>query len=406
MKLLCFFLAFKFLRSVPSTNKPLQSISGTKIEVKKWVLVNRPDGLFSANRDAKLVKENIDLDLIDFTCTEKEKDLYPDTIPKNEQGGWSLEPDDLVIAVEALSVDAAIRTMLDENAFFGGIKPGSTIPAQGYGKVIKAGPKNKFREGAQVKGLLEAATITVKKSQGLTRNTLAFLPNVKLSTSLGCLGISGITAYIGTIVVPTKKPQKGETVVISAAAGGCGNIAAQIAKLRGARVVGIAGGPLKKKFLLEEMGLDGVVDYKDKSRTLQEQMKEACPNGIDFFFDNVGGSTLDAVLEQINSGSRIVVCGAVSQYARGCVNKGNVHGPTNYLKLAERSSTLTGFNMADYEKYFMEAKSYLLCHYYRNNIKLYEHWEEGIERFPMALEMLFTGGHIGRLLVDVDGKQQ
>lgn len=378
----------------------------TKTEIKKWVLVNHPDGHFTADRDAKLVQESTDLDLIDFFCTPKEKDLYPDTIPKNENGGWSLEPDDLVIAVEALSVDAFVRTTLDENAFHGVIKPGSTIRAIGYGKVVKAGPESKFKVGAQVQGLLEAATFSVSKSQGLSPNTMASLPNVKLSASLGCLGISGITAYVGMFVAPPKYPQKDETVVISAAAGGCGNIAAQMAKLCGARVVGIAGGPIKKKFLLEEMGLDGAVDYKDENMTLEEQLKEACPNGIDFFFDNVGGSTLDAVLEQINIGSRIVVCGAVSQYARGCVNKGSVHGPKNYLKLAERSSTLTGFNMMNYQKHFLKASSYLLWHYYRSNIKAYEHWEEGIERFPMALEMLFNGGHVGRLLIDVDGGQQ
>ena len=120
-----------------------------------------------------------------------------------------------------------------------------------------------------------------------------------------------------------------------------------MAKRTGARVVGIAGGPDKVDFLLNQVGVDAAVDYKDTTMTLEEQLALACPNGIDFFFDNVGGSTLDAVLTHINVGARIVICGAISQYDTGTLYS-HPRGPTNYLKLAERSATMSGFALGHY----------------------------------------------------------
>jgi NADPH-dependent curcumin reductase CurA len=204
-----------------------------------------------------------------------------------------------------------------------------------------------------------------------------------------------------------KGPCKGETAVISAAAGAVGVIAAQMCKLAGARVVGIAGGPEKKKFLLEELGLDGAVDYKDSTKPLAEQLKEQCPDGIDFFFDNVGGETLDEVLDQINQGSRIVICGAISQYDTGNMyKKGGSQGPSNYMKLAETSSSMSGMMVGHFlasPVNLVRSVSYLMWHYYRGNLKPYEHIEVGLDSFGKSMEIMFSGGHIGRLVVDVTG---
>jgi NADPH-dependent curcumin reductase CurA len=317
----------------------------------------------------------------------------------------SLEPDEVLIKSEMFSVDAFVRTMLDADAFHGSIKPGSVIPGMGFGTVVKTGENEAFKIGTRVAGLMQVATLAVA-SKSMVQPMMVF-PGVKPSLSVGLMGVSGLTAYFGMFHAPTKGPQAGETVVVSAAAGSVGSIAAQMAKLSGARVVGIAGGPKKSKFLIDELKLDGAIDYKDSEKTLAEQLAEQCPDGIDFFFDNVGGETLDAVLEKINSGSRIVICGAISQYNTGNMyKKGGVRGPSNYVKLAERNSSMVGFTLMNFVESIpnvAKAMLYLLWHYKRGNLKAHEHVENGIESFGNSLEMLFTGGHMGRLVVDVQG---
>ncbi len=228
------------------------------------------------------------------------------------------------------------------------------------------------------------------------------LPRQEPNSSLGLLGISGIASYIGMFVSPNKCPQKGETVVVSAAAGAVGCIAAQMAKLAGARVIGVAGGSKKQDFILNTLKLDGAVDYKCTKQTIGEQLDIACPDGIDFFFDNVGGEILDEVLQRINLHSRIVVCGAISQYNSGNINnKSAIKGPSHYVRLAEQSSSLTGFNMIHYSSHFFAAVRYLYWHYYRGNIICPEHVEKGIESFGKCLETLFSGGHCGRMICEV-----
>ena len=278
---------------------------------------------------------------------------------------------------------------------------GSPIPALGYGKVVKG--NDKFKVGSIVQGMLKAGKYAeIEDPTGAGLMAKMALPRAEPNSSLGVLGISGIAAYVGMFVSPSKGPKKGETVVVSAAAGAVGCIAAQMAKLSGARVVGIAGGTKKQRFLLDELKLDGAVGYKCNKKSLGEQLDEACPDGIDFFFDNVGGDVLDEVLQRINLHSRIVICGAASQYDSGNINnKSSIKGPSHYIRLAETSSTLSGFNMMHYSNSFIKAFGYLAWHYYRGNIMCPEHVENGIESFGNSLEMLFSGGHCGRLIVDV-----
>jgi NADPH-dependent curcumin reductase CurA len=225
----------------------------------------------------------------------------------------------------------------------------------------------------------------------------------KPSLSLGLLGLSGLTAYTGLFLASPKGPKKCETVVVSAAAGAVGCVAAQLAKLQGARVVGIAGGPKRAKFLRQDLQLDAAVVYKDSSTSLAEQLDQASPDGIDLYFDNVGGSTLDAVLFKLNQGARVIICGAISQYSTGDINSKRVQSPANCIQLATKNASMTGFT---FDRFLVSALlrglPYLSYNYYRGLIHLPEHMEQGIESFGRALEMLFTGGHIGRLLIDVD----
>jgi len=371
------------------TNLGSKSSSSSKIGAvecinKKWILKRRPNGIFDPNEDVTLTTEKIDFTAID--------------------------DDEVVIETTVLSVDAFIRTMLDEVAYHGSIKIGDTIPAFGYGTVVYAGNKaaKKFKIGKKVLTLLGAQTHAVVKA-----NQVFPKIDLPLMSSTACLGLtsltSGLTAYAGMFYV-LGKPKKGDTVVVTGAAGAVGNIAAQLAKTTGARVIGIAGGPNKVAFLLNELKLDGAVDYKknqqDNSSTtssLEQQIKETCPNGIDFIFDNVGGQTLDVLLHNINKNGRIVICGAISQYSGNLNNsKGKVQGPSNYLKLAERGATMRGFNVMQYMSKILFMMTSIFYHsIVRQRLFMREHFEDGIDSFPIALQKLFIGGHIGKMLVRI-----
>ena len=317
----------------------------------------------------------------------------------------AIETDEVVIETDAISIDAFIRTTMGKKeAYHGTVNVNSPLNAFGYGKVIRAGRNTPFSKGDMVVGMIQAATYSKLKCDGLHK--MQTLPLTPPQTALHVLGISGITAWIGLFASPPQGPRKGETVVVSAAAGAVGCIAAQMAKLTGARVIGIAGGKVKKQFLLDTLGLDGAIDYKDGDKSLGQQLDEECPNGVDFFFDNVGGKTLDAVLERINKNSRISLCGAISEYDSGKINnKSTIVGPSHCIRLAETSSSMTGFNVMHHTKSFCSAIRYLGWNYYRGNIICPEKVVDGLDQFPSAIETMFRpGGHCGRLIVDVSGK--
>lgn len=165
-------------------------------------------------------------------------------------------------------------------------------------------------------------------------------------------------------------------------------------------MIGIAGGSHKQDFMMNELKLDGSIDYKDPKKSVSEQLEELCPDGVDFIYDNVGGDTLNDLLFKINPNGRVVICGAVSQYS-GNVNKGKVQGPSNYLKLAERGATMKGFNVMQYLSKIVFAMAGMFWMHLRGQVVLTEHIEHGLDSFPMALNHLFTGGHVGKCLVDV-----
>ncbi len=315
----------------------------------------------------------------------------------------------VVVQVDMLSVDAFLRTMLDakSNDVHGRIKLGDTLPALGYGRIVWAGPEalsgtgGALTVGMMVQGFMGAQTFA--SVEGKDVFPMLRVPRIPDSASLGLLGVTtGMTAYVGVHHVTTP-PQKGEVVVVSAAAGAVGSVACQLARLQGARVVGIAGGAKKCRYVREVLGCHEAIDYKSTSKSVAEQLDMACPDGVDFFFDNVGGDILDLILCRLNKHARVVICGAISQYS-GNLGKDKVQGPSAYLKLAERVASMHGFVVTQYLDSMwkmMKVLAALSWGYLRGQLALQEQVDVGIEAFPGALEKLFTGGHVGKMLVDV-----
>lgn len=288
-------------------------------------------------------------------------------------------------------MDAFINTMLEEKAYHGSISIGGIIAAFGVGRVLESNSPD-FGVGDAVKGMLSAQTIATVPAATISRVDADRVP---LSAHLGAIGVtSGVTAYIGVRDVGAVQP--GETFVVSGAAGGVGSLAGQIARIDGARVIGIAGGAKKVEHLTKDLGFDAAIDYK--SEDVDARLRELAPEGIDVFFDNVGGEVLDMVLDQIRSRGRIVICGAISQYLDGDLLQG-VRGPSLYLRLAERNARMEGFAVNNCPERYEEAEAALTEWLVRGQIRQHEHIEEGLENFGTTLGMLFMGGHMGKLLL-------
>jgi NADPH-dependent curcumin reductase CurA len=210
---------------------------------------------------------------------------------------------------------------------------------------------------------------------------------------LGPLGMTGLTAYFGLLDVG--KPQPGETIVVSAAAGAVGSVVGQIGKILGCRVVGIAGGPDQCRWITEELGFDAAIDYKNED--VGKRLKETCPEGIDVYFDNVGGAILDAALARLRRGARVVVCGAISQYNA----TEPVPGPANYLSLLVNRARMEGFVIFDYRKRYPEALAQLGAWLAAGKIRSRDEIVDGLENAPAALTRLFDGTKRGKLIVRI-----
>jgi hypothetical protein len=205
--------------------------------------------------------------------------------------------------------------------------------------------------------------------------------------------MTGMTAYFGILEVG--KIKEGDIVVVSGAAGAVGSIVGQIAKIKGCRVVGIAGGKEKCKYILEELGFDAAIDYKNEN--VATRLKEECPKGLDVYFDNVGGEILDIALSKLRMHARIVICGAISQYN----NKTAIKGPSNYLSLLVNRATMQGMVVFDYAKKYDEAAKAMGAWLAEGKLKGKEDIYEGIENFPQTYKRLFTGEKLGKLVLKV-----
>ena len=299
-----------------------------------------------------------------------------------------LGEDQVTVAVSHLSIDAFIRTTLEESGFHGSVPIGAPVVALGVGQVIDS-TSGTLAVGDWVTGPLMAQTHAQLPAAMLQKIDVNRVPP---STYLGALGMTtGLTAYFGLLQVAGVN--SGDTVVVSGAAGAVGSMACQLARIHGARVIGIAGGSDKGRFVTDTLGADASIDYKNED--VAARLDELAPDGVDVYFDNVGGELLDLVLDRLRMGARVSICGAISQYD----DMQNVRGPSLYLRLAERNACMCGFTVDHYADRFAEATEQLAGWIADGSLSLPEHVEEGIERFPAALILLMSGGHMGKLLV-------
>jgi NADPH-dependent curcumin reductase CurA len=214
------------------------------------------------------------------------------------------------------------------------------------------------------------------------------------ATYLGTLGLPGLTAYFGLLDVGRIAP--GDTVVVSGAGGAVGSVAGQIAKIKGCRVIGIAGGPDKCQAVTQEFGFDAAIDYR--SEDVRKALREHAPGGVDVYFDNVGGEILDAVLTRLARGARVVICGAVSQY-----NESRVQGPANYLMLLVARASMTGMVVFDYEARYPSAMAELAGWLQAGQLVTREHVVHGgVGDFHDVLLMLFDGANTGKLVLALE----
>jgi NADPH-dependent curcumin reductase CurA len=312
---------------------------------------------------------------------------------------WSLETNpipelkegEILIQQYYVSLDPAMRGwMNDAKSYIEPMELGSVMRAGSVGKVIEVKNNPEFKVGDFVtsKGGVQQYTVSDGKGYRIIDPSLAPLP-----AYLSILGMTGMTAYFGILEVG--KIKKGDVVVVSGAAGAVGSIVGQIAKIKGCKVIGIAGGADKCKYILEELGFDGAIDYRNED--VKIRLKEECPDGLDVYFDNVGGEILDIALGRLRMHARIVICGAISQYN----NKTAVKGPSNYLSLLVNRATMQGMVVFDYAKRYAEAAKDMGLWMAQGKLKSREAIYEGIENFPQTYQRLFTGDKLGKLILKV-----
>jgi NADPH-dependent curcumin reductase CurA len=293
-----------------------------------------------------------------------------------------------------LSIDPGSRIWMGEGESYSEPVPlGEVMRGVGIGEVV-ASNTSKYRVGSRVFGLLgwqDYALISPDDAPPC-RALPRFLP-VPMTTLLGVLGPTGMTAYFG--VMEIGRPRRGETVVVSAAAGAVGSIAGQIAKLRGARVVGIAGSREKCAWLVDELGFDAAICRRDDD--WRAQLAAACPDGIDVDFENVGGEVMEAVFELLNQDARVVLCGLISQYGEG----GPARGPKNFVNLLTRRVRLQGFIVLDFVPRFPAAMLRLAGWLLRGKLKHRHTLIRGLDQAPQALVQLFQGQNVGKLIVEI-----
>jgi hypothetical protein len=308
------------------------------------------------------------------------------------------EPGDGAVLVKtlALSLDPAMRGWMNEGKSY--IEPvglNEVMRAGGIGQVI-ASANAAFKEGdlvSAVLGVQEYATI--EAAQMRKAGLVKIDPRMGSVTQwLNVLGMPGMTAYFGLLDVGEPKP--GDTVVVSGAAGAVGQTVGQLAKIKGCRAVGIAGGPAKCEWVVKELGFDACIDYK--TGNVREGLKEHCPKGVNVYFDNVGGEILDHVLAKLARGARIVICGAISQYN----NMQAMQGPKNYMSLLVNRARMQGMVVFDYADRYPQAVAELAGYLKDGRLKSREDVVKGgVDDFPDTLLKLFKGENFGKLVLQL-----
>ncbi len=329
---------------------------------RRWILVKRPRGMLAPG----------DLELIETA-------LVP------------IEDGQALARVKYLSMDPTMRVwMTDVPQYMAPVAIGEVMRAFGLAEIIESRHAD-FKKGDKVLGLTglqEYAVISGKETRNFQK--VPSIPFVSDSSFLGIFGITGLTAFFGMEIA---KPQAGETLVVSAAAGATGSIAGQIGKIHGCRVVGIAGSEEKCKWITKELGFDGAINYKQPD--WKEQLAAATPKGIDINYENVGGEVMRAVLNRMNLHGRVVLCGLISEYTKG------EPAMASFSQIIIKRLRVEGFLILDYASRYLDAGKQLGMWKMMGKLKDRQTVVKGLEKAPEAINMLFKGENIGKLIVEV-----
>jgi NADPH-dependent curcumin reductase CurA len=329
---------------------------------RQWLLARRPQGLVSAQ---------------DFRWAET-------PVPEPAEG-------EVLVRNLYLSCDPTQRGWMALDTYLPAVKIGEVMRSFAVGQVVKS-RNPKLEPGQLVQGLFGWQDYLVARP-GTPSAPAPVPPGVPIETAMSALGLTGLTAYFGLLDVG--RPQPGETVVVSGAAGATGSAVGQIARIKGCRAIGIAGGADKCRYLTGELGFDAAIDYK--SEDVAARLRETCPRGIDVYFDNVGGDLLDAALGQLAMRGRVVICGAIARYN----DAEPAPGPKNYLSLLLRRGRMEGFLVLDFVPRYPEAVAALAGWLREGKLKDRVDVQHGLENAPAALARLFTGENVGKQLLKI-----
>jgi NADPH-dependent curcumin reductase CurA len=329
---------------------------------RQWLLARRPQGMVSND---------------DFRWVEG-------PVPEPAAG-------EILVRNLYLSCDPTQRGWIAGDTYLPAVKIGEVVRSFAVGRVV-ASKEPRFKEGQLVQGLFGWQDYALARP-GTESAPTPVPPGVPIETAMSALGMTGLTAYFGLLEIG--RPQPGETVVVSGAAGATGSAVGQIARIKGCRAVGIAGGAEKCRYLTEELGFDAAIDYK--SEDVAARLKATCPKGVDLYFDNVGGEILDAALARLAMRGRVVLCGAISRY------NDSVHaaGPKNYLNLVVRRGRMEGFLILDYLNRAQEAGAQLAAWIAEGKLKDRVDVQRGLSSAPATLARLFKGENRGKQLLQI-----
>lgn len=331
----------------------------------------------NVNRQIKLVSRPVNYPM------ESDFSLVESPMPQPGEG-------EVLIQALWLSLDPYMRgRMRDERSYATPVELGQVMVGGVAGRIIQSRTPA-FREGEIVEGSLGWQEYAVSDGRNLRRVDLGLGP---LSTALGILGMPGMTAYFGFLNIG--QPRTGDTVVVSAASGAVGQVVGQISKIMGCRTVGLAGTSEKIDYIVNELGFDAGINYKTEN--VVSALAAACPLGIDVYFDNVGGVITDAVIEQLNVGGRISICGSISQ--------SNLEepepGPRNLGLLVRKQARAEGFLVGQFNNHFEEGRQRIAGWMKEGRIKYREDVVEGLENAPRAFIGMMKGENFGKLLIKV-----
>jgi NADPH-dependent curcumin reductase CurA len=320
----------------------------------------------------------------------------PVGMPKRSDWTYTEEPvaepkeGELLVQVLYISLDPAMRGWMNEaRSYAPPVGIGEVMRALAVG-IVTASRNPRFAVGDHVSGVFGVQEYALIDGRGVTKIDTRAVP---LPKYLSVLGMTGMTAYFG--LLDTGQPHPGETVVVSAAAGAVGAVVGQIAKIKNCRVIGIAGGAEKCGYIVEELGFDAAIDYK--SEDVKKALRKHCPEGLNVYFDNVGGTILEAALANLARGARIVICGAISQYN----NTGPIAGPSNYMSLLVNRATMKGMMVFDYADRYPQAGAEMAEWMAAGKLKSREDIVEGLATFPETLLKLFKSENTGKLMLKV-----